>query len=1317
MIRWFFLSLTLSITLTSGAYARLAWSHQPNTTATFLNIERVGDVIYFFRDTPAQVERYDIVNKSWLAPITFDVVPTVATVDADGYYIASDRTVFRYKLDGTGKRHIYNAATTVYDLLSSTDYFFVVFTGSYYLEAAFASFNKSDNSYINYFENRYHVRGASISESNMAIIGRSSGISPSDIQKFSYDASGNVYQSIDSPYHGDYPGANQTWVFPDDQRVIDNKGIIYSANDLTYLGGLGGDIDQIAFNAGAPVILRGTELIAHNAGLLPTGSYTLNATPTHIETQGDQLFVFFPDSASSSGLVAIPGPLSDIGAPQPGTPIDPACLAFMPDEVFVRDDGNLILVSKTHLSVFIWDVDAQAYIDSISLTGAPTHVAYASEDNRIYTSYSGGLIKMMDLDDPTRQEEPFYLLPQSARGLAGLGSMLFAIDSSGAWNTHYTIANDGTLLDSIDWAYYSEEYVWSDELDRLYFFRDDTSPNDILYEEINPVTGEIGNEVDSPEHTSSGKQHPIRLAPDSSMIILGSGRLYNPVNLDQSGSLANTITDVAWSGNTPVSVRPAGQDTQIQTWLSPTWAIGTSKLLPGSPQRIFALSDHSVVTLTTLEDGSTALNRLDASLSLMEPSDLLAPASVSVSKTDVRDVLIEWCDVNEHAYSVERRVDGGAWQTVASLSFNVVSHEETNLPNGDYDYRVVSSAGSQSETSAVVSVTIATPPVTPTGFGIRADATPRVILKWDALDSVDTVTIERKLSTASDWSVIKQLAGTATSYTDTLVASGVNYQYRIKGENVAGASPYSSIETVEVPFDSVPGAVILQLDGSGLLSWNSLPKATRYEVLTRTSDASAWIVAATLGSQQTSFDLSLATGLAPSTTYDVAVRGTNSLGVGGTSNRIAYTTPELLLVDSFDPLNSALWATISGGESKLVSDGYVGNCLYFAESGPRFATTTVLDGTSITTVQCKARLGDGRAPWEKADSGESVVLEGSTNGGTSWDQIAYVLDESRNPVGWQDFSVPLPEPFRVPGLTLRWRQLADSGSTFDVWAIDDVAITQVVPTTPPPVPFFFVAVSSGMTEISLLWIDIDGESTYQIQRAPSVAGPWVDLTDLPSNSSLYADRGLLPVTWHYYRIRAFNAAGASVWSPITFDRTWNFREQWRYENWGSTEQTPQSADFANPADDGINNLTKYAYNLDPTRPDNRIINPGSGQSGLPYMDLAEIVTLDDAFDEPEDKDSSSKLGVDDEIQVLNQPSPTEAQALSVEYVRRKAAVDDSVVYIVEFSDSPAFDSNLSNGEEILVESIDELWERVICVDTEDTSTASKRFVRVRVENN
>lgn len=155
------------------------------------------------------------------------------------------------------------------------------------------------------------------------------------------------------------------------------------------------------------------------------------------------------------------------------------------------------------------------------------------------------------------------------------------------------------------------------------------------------------------------------------------------------------------------------------------------------------------------------------------------------------------------------------------------------------------------------------------------------------------------------------------------------------------------------------------------------------------------------------------------------------------------TTNQLVFQDDFDPgIDSPLWAAFGGSVTantygQAAGTGSSGNSLYFDGTGSRFATTVPLDTSGGGEVSFKIALGNGAtSTWELADSGEEAVLEYSTDG-TSFTQIGGPYTNR----AWQTMAAAIPAGARTAATRFRWRQLSNSGASYDHWAIEDVLIS------------------------------------------------------------------------------------------------------------------------------------------------------------------------------------------------------------------------------------------------------------------------------------
>lgn len=63
--------------------------------------------------------------------------------------------------------------------------------------------------------------------------------SPRDIERVTFDASGQILSNTDSPYHGDYSMGNPLRMIKDETTLITGSGTMFSTLDLTYSGDIG----------------------------------------------------------------------------------------------------------------------------------------------------------------------------------------------------------------------------------------------------------------------------------------------------------------------------------------------------------------------------------------------------------------------------------------------------------------------------------------------------------------------------------------------------------------------------------------------------------------------------------------------------------------------------------------------------------------------------------------------------------------------------------------------------------------------------------------------------------------------------------------------------------------------------------------------------------------------------------------------------------------------------------------------------------------------------------------------------------------------
>jgi hypothetical protein len=245
---------------------------------------------------------------------------------------------------------------------------------------------------------------------------------------------------------------------------------------------------------------------------------------------------------------------------------------FTPDKVEIDNDGIVYLLSTENNRIFRWSAATSSFINPIHVGStdvlsptSPTQMTYSPAHQRLYLGYTSGAISAIDLNVGLI-EQPFSYLSMSVNGLASVGQYLLAQDNSGAWESHHIFDINGVLTDSVEWNQYSRVYAWNEVNDRVYFFRDTQSPNDLHYEVVDQTTGFITAEGETPYHGTYPIIPPIRLSPDGSQVILGSGNVYDANSMVWLRAISTTFNDAVWFQDAIVTTSDNVTNSQIQVW-------------------------------------------------------------------------------------------------------------------------------------------------------------------------------------------------------------------------------------------------------------------------------------------------------------------------------------------------------------------------------------------------------------------------------------------------------------------------------------------------------------------------------------------------------------------------------------------------------------------------------------------------------------------------------------------------------------------------------------------------------------------------------
>jgi Fibronectin type III domain len=162
-------------------------------------------------------------------------------------------------------------------------------------------------------------------------------------------------------------------------------------------------------------------------------------------------------------------------------------------------------------------------------------------------------------------------------------------------------------------------------------------------------------------------------------------------------------------------------------------------------------------------------------------------------------------------------------------------------------------------------------------------------------------------------------------------------------------------------------------------------------------------------------------------------------------------------------------------------------------------------------------------PDRQEGNGPEEIRLNFSEAGTDWSAALTVND----PVASRDRELPEVAVDDSGAIGIAWYDFRNGGA--QLWG--DVR-EQVQAPAQPRAPLNLVATAVSQSRIDLAWTDTsDNEQGFQIERR--TGNPFeqpVIVATLPANATSFSHVGLPADTGFGYRVRAFNAAGASLWS-------------------------------------------------------------------------------------------------------------------------------------------------------------------------------------------
>ncbi len=223
-----------------------------------------------------------------------------------------------------------------------------------------------------------------------------------------------------------------------------------------------------------------------------------------------------------------------------------------------------------------------------------------------------------------------------------------------------------------------------------------------------------------------------------------------------------------------------------------------------------ATANTTVYTDTGLNCSSVYLYRVRATSDLVASGYsnvvtattlVCAPSALTATALSPTQVRLGWADnsPDESGFKLERSPNALTWTQVVTAAANTTAYTDTNLScSTRYYYRLLAYNGlGGSDYTAVMSTT--TWACAPSALTATAVSPAQVGLGWvDNSPDENGFGVERSPN-ALTWTPVVTTAANTTVYTDTNLASGTLYYYRVRAFSAAGPSDYSAVVSATTP--------------------------------------------------------------------------------------------------------------------------------------------------------------------------------------------------------------------------------------------------------------------------------------------------------------------------------------------------------------------------------------------------------------------------------------------------------------------------------------------------------------------------------------
>ena len=482
------------------------------------------------------------------------------------------------------------------------------------------------------------------------------------------------------------------------------------------------------------------------------------------------------------------------------------------------------------------------------------------------------------------------------------------------------------------------------------------------------------------------------------------------------------------------------------------------------------------------DDGDSGYSNLASDRTQDPPPPPAAPIDLVATVEHPSTIHLSWTDkaYNEDGFRIERHSGDSLFTEIDLVISNITAWSDTGLtPGTTYTYRVRSygEAGGSAYTNEA-SETPMSLPNAPDSLVAVANGLFQIDLSWiDRAHDEDSIRVQRKLYTDIDFTEIAVLDSNAIAYSDTGLAIGTGYIYRVLASNHLGNSEFSNADSAftgdppappPAPYNFIATTnSMYQMN----LSWaDSATTELGFKLERKAPGDSAFSQIAALDSNVTAFSDS---GLTYSTSYDYRISAYHLYG-------------------------QSAWSDTATGVT--------------TDPPPPPPAPTALAGTADGMNQVNLTWTDN------STTENGFKLERKLSADSAFAQIAVI---AANATAFSDSGLT-----HSTSYDYRLRAYHDFGHSI---YSDTATIVTADPPPPPAAPVALAATANGMFQIDLTWADSSStESGFKLERKTAADTAFSEIATIAANATAHSDSGLAYSTTYQYRLRAFHDFGESA---------------------------------------------------------------------------------------------------------------------------------------------------------------------------------------------